>query len=189
MSDSQTDTELFQFCMGLWKRIRTRLSAVKLPSQEWEDIRSEAIIRVFQKRHRLDPNRPFGPWAFTVMWRCTQNALRRFLPRKDLKAHKWRTNFQMARSIETRVVQLDDWGNECVRIEPDIVDMHPTPIITSEVDDFAATLKRSERRLLRIATESETIQQVANKLGWKYGRAQRGLLDLQRAYQRYQLAA
>jgi RNA polymerase sigma factor (sigma-70 family) len=184
---STNDQELFSMAARCFGAMQRRLLDVKLPSQEWEDIRSEAIIRVFEKRGQFDKDRgKLFSWVFTIVRNSVFNSLRRSLPARGVKSHRWRTNLLLARPIRTKVVQTSRWGEEITVVEPDIVDDQSWP--PSDIEDFRNTLNRADRRVFdwRVR-DGMSFYQIAARLGSTYQRAHlRFHRDVRRLWEAYE---
>lgn len=180
--------DLYTLCSRLWPKVRIRLSKVKLLSHQWDDLRAIAIERVFTNLSRFDAAKGMiPPWAFVVMWRCTQNELRKVLPNKLRKDHVYRTNLLLARRLAITVRETGRWGEDIVVIEPDILDDRRAgcrdPI---ELDEFAASLTGKERVVWDLAAAGGTVTAVQRRYKLTRCYAERLIRQVRARYAAYQ---
>lgn len=179
--------KLLLLCRKRWARIRNRLGHVWLPSQEWEDIEAEATSRVFLKHGQFDPAKGnLAVWAGVVMERSTWNSLRRVLPDKKYPANKWRTALQLARPIQTRLVDIDGAGDEEVVTVPDIVDSRPGQLYDPEqMQRFCDRLKPLERRVMKLAIQYQKVSEISRRMKVSYGAVVRVRNRLTKLYREF----
>ncbi len=155
-------TALWEVCSNQWTRLMSRWSTMHLPKEEWNDIRSVAFIRVFNRASSYDPDKGSPEtWARTVMHRSIMNSLRTLVPNKRFKDHEWRTHIQRARPISTSVKQTGRWGEEVVVVEPDMIDESSvSPYMATRWNDFLAQLDSDQRRILRQRMRGVTVTDI-----------------------------
>lgn len=173
-----------------WYRMRARLAWVSLPSQDWEDLKSEALRRVFVGFDTYDHRKgTLDGWGFTVVKHSIQNGLRRLLPNPRVKAHKWRTLFQRPTRLYTRIVEVNPYGDEEVVVEPDLVDpaTEPEPGYSAvdQREQFCAGLNKRDQRLIDLAGKGLSPRQIVAQIGRPVGVVYNHLFGLKRLYLAY----
>ncbi len=180
-------TALWDVCLTQWGRLMVRWTKVRLPTEDWNDIRSEAFIRVFQKADHYDPDKGAPEiWVRTVIQRSIINSLRAIIP--SLPEHEWRTSILCARPILTRVEQTGQWGEQVTIVEPDMVDeslIHPDAQLRWE--EFIARLRFDQRIILTQRGRGWSLMAIKRK--WfkdkTYSKVNSRLLDIKRQWKEY----
>ena len=154
------EVALWEVCAGQWRRLKPRWNTVNLPEADWEDIRSKAVVRVFQRAERYDPCKGSPEtWAGVIMYRSIINSLRAIIPSRE--SHKWRTNLHCAYPIRTMVKQTGRWGEEVMVVEPDMVDdAAASPRFTTRREDFSKWLNADQRIVLKERERGLTIRDI-----------------------------
>lgn len=147
-----------------WSKVRLRLSGVHLPAmQDWEDLRSQAMIRVFQKAHTFEPAKSqLYSWMMTVAYRTTLNGLRWWMPTHQ-KREKSRVR-RAKRLVTWQLEDLDEGTGRPVRVPVyDVVDAQ-SRFNVREIDGFTQLLTTRERKVFMWTGEGRSAKQIGKRL-------------------------
>jgi len=161
---------LLELCNHKWRRIRSRLTYVDLPSADWDDIKQKAMTQVFMMYHRFRKSRgTLQAWSWTVMDRSVFNSIRDLIGYKTPRA-KWYRAIRYAWPLKIRVRQLNQFGEEAVVIEPDVIDDFVGRITwdQDEMDEFCRRLSQHERSVMMGLMKRRTCGEIAARTGIDY---------------------
>src|SRR5712672_1027810 len=139
---------LKELASALRRSLAPRLIRVGFGAHETEDLVQEILIGLHNKRHTLDPARPFLPWLHTI----SRYKL------IDFVRHR-------RRDTRRRVdLPLDDWLE---MVDPPADEANRS---TWEVDRHLAVLPVGQRKVVRaIAVEGASVRSVAQELATSEG--------------------
>jgi RNA polymerase sigma factor (sigma-70 family) len=139
-----------------------------MDSHDWKDVKQEILIRVAQNFNKLDLNKGFKGYVKKSVFNSFKNQIRdRSLAGGRFNSlRKARFAVNGGQRISTKIVQVDDIGNEEVVYEPDISEIKDKT--RERFIDIVQTLPPMYRLILRIYHEEKTWKKTAKRLSWSF---------------------
>jgi RNA polymerase sigma factor (sigma-70 family) len=167
-----THKQLFEWSLKSFQSLRLKkYSRYKFPSQEWEDFRSKASIRVIQQFNKYEKTRgkPYS-FVYTIVDNSIKNSIRDLLGDPRSKTTKWKRKMLiMTDPFVTKSVQIDRFGNEEITYTPDMIDESGTKDNFFElsqddiISNFSKKLSEVQRKTLLCLIDGKTPKQISKE--------------------------
>lgn len=129
-------------------------------NKDFDDIKQDIIIHIFNKKNKFDHSKPIKPWVKTIIHHQLKNKIRdKFTSSRKTGEIK----FGYKAPILTKIKQNNLSINEEIIYEPDMVSEKENEI---NLDEFIKYLNRNEIILYNTIKTCNTISSAARKLRW-----------------------
>lgn len=151
--------------------LQTKYSYLPINHHDWQDLRQNIMIRIFEKKDQIKDGLNVYGWIHTVIDHAFQNHMRDLLRQQaGGPSRRAMMAVRFPRTLGTRIIRLNDAGEQEIRYEPDVI--APTDNISSDdrarVAEIIETLPSQDRRILKTYAETKSWNRTAKKMGLSY---------------------
>ncbi len=144
------EKELFTFCNQIFELKKIKFVHYKICEEDWEDIKSEAIIKMFKSLSEYKKIKSSkSTYLSTVAINSIKNSLRKkfgnIKTNRKTREFKWAVRFPKPLKTIEKLINSD--GNVCVEITPDVIDETNKNDISEYIRDFLPTISEKENKI------------------------------------------